>query len=914
MDNLTTCYMQNRTIKTIAITLLSINQLSAQLACPEPTYQDYSLNALSTLNKTQIPHHTLYDSVYPFADLEGYTGAINADTSNGYQFMQAYSELYYARNSTIGFQHPTDLYRTVKNNPLDPNIYHQIAIIDYQFAIIKPDAVSLNLLSVNNGKLYDVPNSTSSPYLSKYAKVAAVVNANNEQCLREGTHYFHFGTDYVIKNTGFNLTDIVNLEIYFGNQTVFNGPVVGLVDQNIPFSVSNQNLNFTVKMVLTTNTGSQTYYFSLCSEIRESTTSCSGQDVFNVTGAPYNGGYSEGTYSAFGRGTIYYADANCATKRITKPIIFVDGFDPFNSFNGNYIYQEYLNAEFKDNNNNSFRLGAELRGLGYDVIIFDQIPDPNKDYNTGGGGYIEHNGMALAAFLSQFYTTHASTIIEDYVVVGASMGGLITRYALTYAEHNNIPPHTRLFVAFDSPQNGAQIPIGIQNGLDKFFNDGLLKYKGKYNNALHQSNAAKQLLLHHSDSKSETPVAHPARASFYQHLTAIGDWPKQCRMISIPCGNGSGKKKNVLPIPNVDNIPPILSCVKNLDVGIKYRPLVTLPCFLDQCYKMRLETYVSTDNARCLSLDYSLNNAPLINLFGPQPLPYLSLKTYTQFNPQGNLDRAPGARFGNNPLSAMSIAYKSIAYVVSGPFVENKNHLYFGNFIPSTSAAAYTFPNGEPINYNKDFTGINVSKCAGNTPFDTVYFQPEDLAHVEINQSIANTFRSEIYFPKPKSVCSGACPEYITIGSTQNPNTSSALRASKAILIEPNYSIPKGTVFTAQIGCGSQSNNFISINKPSNIGTSFTLNACLFEFNTAGTQINCPSPNVTNFKIFTNNLGGSPYAEFSIDGVNWYQANTGEKGHEWLLLSNSGQPQIFYARPKNDNLNVITQTLNYCNN
>ena len=908
--------MLKKITKSVGLIFITITQLSAQLICNEPTYRDLSLNILANLDKSQIPHETLYDAVYPFADLEGFEGLADSDTSNGLHFMQAYNELYYSRNFNVGYQHPSDLYRNIKNNPLNPEFYHQIGILDYQYAVLRTDAISANLLSVNNGQLFDVPNRTSSPYLSKHAKVAAVVNANMEQCFREGTHYFHFGTDYVIKNTGFELADITHLEIYFGNQTVYNGNVSGLVDQNIPFTITNQNINFTVKMILTTSSGTQTYYFSLCSEIRESTTSCSGQDVFNVTGYPFDGGYPEGTYSALGRGTIYYADANCATKSITNPIIFVDGFDPFNTNNGNLIYTKYLNEPF-DQAGIDVSLGTELRAAGFDIIIYDQIPDPNKDYNTGGGGYIEHNGMALAAFLSQFYATHASTIVADYVVVGASMGGLISRYALAYAEHHNIAHHTRLFVSFDSPQNGAQIPIGLQNGLDKFVNDGLLSFWGKFNNALHQSNAAKQLVLHHSDSQSETPAAHPARASFYQHLAEIGNWPSQCRMISIACGNGSGKTKDILPVPNPDNIPPILSCDKNLDVGIKYRPIVFIPCFLDQCYKMRLETYISTDNTRCLSLDYSLNNSKLFNLIGPNYFPYLSKKTYTQSTSFGNLDRAPGARFGSDPFEALKTAHKAIALVVSGPYSEPKNNLRFGNFIPTTSAAAYTFPNGEALNYNKDFTGVTLSKCAGTTPFDTVYLQNEDLEHVQIDKNIADAFRSEIYFPKPKSVCStNNCPEYVTLGTAQSPSSSGTIQATKAIIIEPNHEIQQGAVFTAQIGCQNAVSSVSSAKNDKNasfFGVSSILPICPFEFNTDQIQVVCNTPNVTNFRLYTRNLGDSPYAEFSIDATSWNRANSGDLGHEWLLLSNPGQPQTFYARPKNEPTNIISINLNYCN-
>jgi hypothetical protein len=900
--------MQKKVIKTLIFTFIQVSFTYGQILCNEPNLKDLNQSILMNLDKTQIPHQTLYDAVYPFADLGAYNGTASTDTSNGFHFLQAYSELYSSRNTTIGYVHPSDFYKKIGNLTLNQDFYHQIGIIDYQYSTIKSNAVSSNLLSVSNSQLFDVAGRPLSPYESHHAQVAAVLNNTSENCFRAGNHYFRFDPEFTLVNTGFNLSDITYVQIFFDNNQVYAGAVAGLNGIDLPFTISNADADIVVKMILTTATTTRTYRFIICTEQREPISSCNGGDIYNVKGPPYAGFYPEGAYSALGRGTIYYATANCAEKKITKPIIFVDGFDPFNKYDGNYIYETYLNAEFTENDSIK-KLGTELRNAGYDLIIYDEIADPNKDYNTGGGGYIEHNGMALATFLNQFYTTHASTIVNDYVVVGASMGGLISRYALTWAEYNNIPHHTRLFVAFDSPQNGAQIPIGLQAGLDKFFKDGILSGKDKISNALHQSNAAKQLLLHHSDANSETPVSHPYRAQFYTQLAAIGNWPSQCRMVSIACGNGKGKSKNIAPVTFADP-PALLACGKNLDIGIKNRAPILIPCNLDLCYKMRLETYLSTSNARCLALDYSLNNTRLLNLIGPQN-PLLSKKIYTKSGDGGNLDIAPGARFGNNPLSAMKTAYKIISYIVTGPFVETKNNLFFGNFIPTTSAAAYTFPNGEALNYAKDFTGVNLSRCAGTTPFDTVYLQENDLPHVAIDVSIANSFRSEINFPKPKSVCSSPCLDYVTLNSTNSPSVSQTIRAAKAIIIEPNHSIPAGTTFKTELGCVNQSSstqlkNSLSI-------PSFILNTCPFDFNISQNQVICGSPGFSKFRVFVRNFELSPYVEFSTNnGSSWNRANIGDNGYE-LIINANAPSQNFKARPKNDPTNIISINLNHYN-
>jgi alpha-beta hydrolase superfamily lysophospholipase len=44
---------------------------------------------------------------------------------------------------------------------------------------------------------------------------------------------------------------------------------------------------------------------------------------------------------------------------------------------------------------------------------------------------------------------------EPLVLIGASMGGLVSRYALTYMERYHMSHDVRTFISFDSPQKGA---------------------------------------------------------------------------------------------------------------------------------------------------------------------------------------------------------------------------------------------------------------------------------------------------------------------------------------------------------------------------------------------------------------------------------------------------------------------------
>jgi hypothetical protein len=726
-----------------------------------------------------------------------------------------------------------------------------------------------------------------------------------------GTHYLHFSNSFLLANTGFNLNQVSFLQIKLNGNTIYYSYQSGIDNLVVPITVTNQSRKMDMTIIIEAN-GTQKYYPIDPDQIGNTpVTGCSGADVEDVVGFPIDGGYGEGSYSAKGRASIYYANQNCSTHHITKPIIFVDGFDPFNKQHADTIWAKYLNEKFVEGGIDK-RLGNELRAAGYDLIIFDQM---DTGPNRGGAGLIENNALALAKYIETLYMYHGSTIQEDLVIVGASMGGLITRYALAWMEQNNKPHHTRLFVSFDSPQNGAQIPIGLQLLVDDFTQYGAASNFPIASNAMHQSSAAKQMLLHHVYPNSETIAAHPYRQQFINNLAAVGNWPNQCRMIAIVDGNRNGIKKTVDPDGplggNGENIPAINGCDQELRFGFKRR--FTPFCDADYCYKMKIDVFAQTENARCKSHEITMNSAniPLFLLAGF--FPFLTFTNYTQSQNNTSFDLAPGSRMRKNPLAAVTPAINVIlSGLVGGLLSIPLNTVKYTNFVPTISAAAYTFPNNEPFNIYKNFNGVNLSRCAGTTPFDTVYAGSEDLDHVAINSTIAAAFRSEVFYPKPKSVCSGGCPDYLvsqaTIGGSIN------FKAKKAITLIPPFNVDARTpvVFKAEIGgCA----NALSLPQPNgkNNTTPTTTSTC-GSFTWDGSRNTCVRNGSTvTFQVFVTNMDISAYAEFSIDGSNYYKATLMDDGWQITVPYISGGNQFFWARASDKRSNTIFGSLGHCN-
>ncbi|GAB2854605.1 hypothetical protein GCM10022221_62640 [Actinocorallia aurea] len=110
---------------------------------------------------------------------------------------------------------------------------------------------------------------------------------------------------------------------------------------------------------------------------------------------------------------------------------------------------------------------------------------------------------------------------EPLTVGGFSMGGLLTRYALTKLDHEQEPHNTKVYFSYDSPHRGGVVPVGLQ-AFAHFLGLPLL-------NPLLQmvdSPAAKQMLWRHYDPDTgESGTAHPDRAAFLQALADLGGWP-----------------------------------------------------------------------------------------------------------------------------------------------------------------------------------------------------------------------------------------------------------------------------------------------------------------------------------------------------------------------------------------------------
>ncbi len=121
-----------------------------------------------------------------------------------------------------------------------------------------------------------------------------------------------------------------------------------------------------------------------------------------------------------------------------RPLIVAEGFDI-----GQNVSLDDLEADY-------YASLAPFRSAGYDLVLLDYW-----DART----YLQNNANVLIELINQVNQTKVGNF--PLVVLGESMSGLIARYALRTMENNGQPHHVGHFISFDSPHQGANLPVGI---------------------------------------------------------------------------------------------------------------------------------------------------------------------------------------------------------------------------------------------------------------------------------------------------------------------------------------------------------------------------------------------------------------------------------------------------------------------
>jgi hypothetical protein len=447
---------------------------------------------------------------------------------------------------------------------------------------------------------------------------------------------------------------------------------------------------------------------------------------------------------------IYYDTQNEDTV-LDKPLIILDGYDPGDErkideddfpvgtpkeeIKTIFDIMSYIDPNIDEKK--PISLVDKYRDLGFDVIVVNNPVYDNGATQTiklpigefeipiltdGGTDYIQRNAYTFISLLRRFKAQMEGK--EKFVIVGPSMGGLISRYALatmekkltetgdaTLWDHN-----TRLWVSFDSPHQGANIPIGVQKGIQHFassFNNEAAK---EFIRLLDRP-APSEMLVNHYTNDTDYPVGKSGyRDRFQAELDALG-YPQNLRKVALINGSISGSLNGI-------------SKAKYLDMTARL-PFISTD-FLESDF------YHATNNKTGLEKEltyYGRMNVKLWCVFGScATVTWGRHKSYSKPYSKGSYDIAPGGYTdAQNQLlnGAEGSSWWSIFKGSWNVRLINKlsirGNLYdpTHSFIPTKSALA--FVGNEVLDENISHENL---VCAGKTPFDAYYAPEENQQHI----------------------------------------------------------------------------------------------------------------------------------------------------------------------------------------
>jgi hypothetical protein len=659
----------------VVISVLAFNYIGAQnnsasnidSAETRQPYSEFISEMIEKLDKSFITTGLLLDKAYILSSMNEFNGLNDTAIMTVSKFRQIYRQLY---NSSIvkGALFSPDSINIVvqkhsKNNKMP------IIILNLKYNEIKAFAVDSNLLLLKNGKLFDVPGRNRSPYNKKRL---FTISIPNEQI-------YQGKVDFVIDSSliFINSKDIIkSIEINFDDGTGFTKIFDKDTFLKNTAAVSYNNTGkkvLTCKVTLFDNTILQSRF----SFVVESISTVTPDDEFDIQGyLPFNGSYGTGTaYVLYG--------CKSSDHKIHRPIIFSDGFDPENTKH----FPELYSIANQENNL------VKLRLEGYDIIILDY---------DDGGTFIQRNAFVLVSLINEInmqLTTNGS--YSKHIIFGPSMAGLITRYALTFMEKTNLNHNTKLFVAFDSPNLGATIPLGDQCWLEFFAtyaqSDAAIRAIAALNTP-----AAKQMLVYHF-TQLPSATNHPLRTNILND--PYFGYPFGCRKVAI--ANGSGN--NTL--------------------------------FFNPCNQLINWVYTVAGIDFVIGNVWAVPEGGSCNIFKGRftytwnGIPYKVVNKTTGITGSKPYDNASGGSFNTNEVIASGDTQGHGDITTDYPY-----HC----FIPTVSSLSL---NGADLHYNvfNNFPTYPYVSGSNITPFDVIFAPTYNQEHVEITAETIEWLKSEVY-------------------------------------------------------------------------------------------------------------------------------------------------------------------------
>jgi hypothetical protein len=774
---------------------------------------------LAYVNQSSVTSGIIYERSLRTTNLFAYNQPGNLhNTANFGFFKRALAELYSASNKTklISVQ---ELQNRNGSNATIANEVN-IGILNSSFQVMNYDSAN----ATNGGLTFDGTYFRQITGKVPFYNLQALVVAPLKNVVSGSSITYKFNNNLIVNNGNYTIKTlianfgdgisrtIISNNILVNSTVSLNNNLVNTT-QKITFTVTlSNNISITTygEIFVSKNTSNRAALRTLTSA-----TPCDGdvnsEDLYPITSLfeaeeAYQGINEAVALKGKLEVKVFYDPTHQKTLR--KPIVIIDGFDPGdkrkitdcdcendptgncqlankNKATGQYDPKIHESIQelmgYKNETNDNENLIYTLRTKGYDVVVVNQptYTTPQGIKVDGGADFIERNGLALVALIKNLNgKLQQNGSAEKMVVVGPSMGGQISRYALAYmekkqaeattiAEQNKWKHNTRLWIAFDSPNHGANVPFGDQALLNLLRDGGANAeaddtYKNKIN-----STASKELMIElHQQTINEgsidssylngstisqgmpTNSGNPYFQTHFNNQFTNGlpnskGFPMNLRKIAIVNGSLSGVRSQ-----GNDND---LMLDDRLFTQACYKPFSVFGWSPSICYTTKLATIQSR------LLPASGNNAEVASIkkftLAGQ---YTSI---TNINNRGNLDLVPGSLInateiihssitGTNPIETRGSFWQytsdNLTYWYANKFgngAQWETYALLPNqcFIPTYSSIGIKNPNqswSNPLTRNL--------VCTGETYFDSYFGEAENTDHIKLNFRSVNWLLKEL--------------------------------------------------------------------------------------------------------------------------------------------------------------------------
>jgi len=446
--------------------------------------------AASALESELVPTGILYDSVVPLSDIDAYDGRYESPPIDLPHWRQIYYEIY--RASTDDPTGPEIGYiRKLANRKVAQGVI-PIAFMDFRYNRIAPGAFGDDSSIPLTGGLEAIE---ADQILDKRVFTAVALKAYT---YRGASVEFSQDPDLYFTNSPGRPSA---LEIDFGDGLGFRQ--VGLSKMH---SVSYPHPGKKLIRVRADFDSGGSLYATFDFDVRQLEVPTPNDTLAITASIPYLGEY------ATGEAYIYYGESHVSLR---NPVLIIEGFDLDNTMNWEELYED-LNQE---------GLIETLRTQGYDAVVLNF---------TEATDYIQRNSFVVVELIQ--YLNSLISPGADLAVIGASMGGLCGRYALTYMEDQGLDHNARTFLSFDVPHKGANIPLGIQYWVKLF---SIESEDAAFLLERLSTPAARQMLVHfHTDPPGAAGESDPLFGGFFTDLDSLGGYPTGLRKVAV--ANGSG--------------------------------------------------------------------------------------------------------------------------------------------------------------------------------------------------------------------------------------------------------------------------------------------------------------------------------------------------------------------------------------